>query len=141
MCSALGVPSERLGIERGVPRVETVALHHRGNTEGTPTGAPASTRGHLSSDVSFVLRGFRARGFPPLPARPDWSLDGKEGVDGSSPSEGSRSRSGDRCWDALATLRSVPSASSKYVRTPSTGSSRTASGFPASAAPPVTGAP
>jgi hypothetical protein len=34
------------------------------------------------------LRGFRARGFPAVPAPPALSLDGKEGVDGSSPSEG-----------------------------------------------------
>jgi len=34
------------------------------------------------------LRGFRAREFPRLPALPASSLDGKEGVDGSSPSEG-----------------------------------------------------
>jgi hypothetical protein len=33
------------------------------------------------------VRGFRARGFPALPAVPASSLDGKEGVDGSSPSE------------------------------------------------------
>jgi hypothetical protein len=35
------------------------------------------------------LRGFRARGFPVLPSVPLSLLDGKEGVDGSSPSEGS----------------------------------------------------
>jgi hypothetical protein len=34
------------------------------------------------------LRGLRARGFPALPALPALFLDGKEGVDGSSPSEG-----------------------------------------------------
>jgi hypothetical protein len=33
------------------------------------------------------LRGFRARGFPDVPAVPSSSLDGKEGVDGSSPPE------------------------------------------------------
>jgi len=31
------------------------------------------------------MRGFRARDFPRVPAVPDSSLDGKEGVDGSSP--------------------------------------------------------
>jgi hypothetical protein len=60
----------------------------RGNTEGTPARARASTRGHSSSAVSFFLRGFRAREFPRLPALPASPLDGKEGVDGSSPSEG-----------------------------------------------------
>jgi hypothetical protein len=34
------------------------------------------------------LRGFRARGFPAVPAPPALSLDGKEGVSGSSPEEG-----------------------------------------------------
>jgi hypothetical protein len=60
----------------------------RGNTEGTPPRAPASTHGHPFSDASFFLRGFRARGFPRVPAPPSSALDGKEGVDGSSPSEG-----------------------------------------------------
>ena len=35
---------------------------------------------HPSSRDSFFLRGFRARGFPSLPAVPASSLDGKEGV-------------------------------------------------------------
>jgi hypothetical protein len=39
----------------------------------------ASTRGHSSSGDSFFLRGFRARGFPVVPAVPLSSLDGKEG--------------------------------------------------------------
>ena len=54
----------------------------------TPPRARASTTGHSSSDVSFFSRGFRARGFPAVPAVPASLLDGKEGVDGSSPSEG-----------------------------------------------------
>jgi hypothetical protein len=37
----------------------------------------------------FRLRDFHARGFPPVPSVPAPSLNGKEGVDGSSPSEGS----------------------------------------------------
>jgi hypothetical protein len=60
----------------------------RGNTEGTPAQAQASTRGHSSSTDSSDLRDLRARGFPGLPSVPASSLDGKEGVDGSSPSEG-----------------------------------------------------
>src|SRR5919197_1168242 len=60
----------------------------RGNTEGTPTPARASTPGHSPSADSFLLRGFRARDVPRLAAHPASSLDGKEGVDGSSPSEG-----------------------------------------------------
>jgi hypothetical protein len=37
---------------------------------------------------SFFLPGFRARVFPDVPALPVSLLDGKEGVDGSSPAEG-----------------------------------------------------
>jgi hypothetical protein len=59
-----------------------------GNTEGTRARARASTRSHSSSADSFRLRDLRARGLPPLPAVPDSSLDGKEGVSGSSPEEG-----------------------------------------------------
>ncbi len=51
----------------------------QGNTEGTPTRAPAGARGHSSSADCFFLRGFRARGFPRLPSVPASSLDGKEG--------------------------------------------------------------
>jgi hypothetical protein len=36
----------------------------------------------------LFLRGFCAHDVPRLPALPASSLDGKEGVDGSSPSEG-----------------------------------------------------
>jgi hypothetical protein len=60
----------------------------RGNTDGTALRARASTRGYPSSPDSLLLPGFRARGFPALPAVPARDLDGKEGVDGSSPSEG-----------------------------------------------------
>jgi hypothetical protein len=49
--------------------------------EGTPPRASAFSRGHSSSDDSFFLRGFRARGFPTLPPLPGSSLNGKEGVD------------------------------------------------------------
>jgi hypothetical protein len=45
-------------------------------------------RSHVFGAIPFFLCGFRARGFPTLPALPASSLDGKEGVDGSSPSEG-----------------------------------------------------
>ena len=62
----------------------------RGNTEGTPTRACASTRGHSFCGESFGFRGFRARRVPRLPARSSSELNGKEGVDGSSPSEGSQ---------------------------------------------------
>jgi hypothetical protein len=51
----------------------------RGNTEGTPPRALASTTGYSSSGVCFFLRGFRARGFPLVPAVPVSLLDGKEG--------------------------------------------------------------
>jgi hypothetical protein len=60
----------------------------QGNIEGTPARAPESTGGHSSSGDSFFLRDFRARGFPLFTAVPASLLDGKEGVDGSSPSEG-----------------------------------------------------
>src|SRR6476646_2198269 len=68
--------------------------HHisKGDSEGTPPRARASKTGQSSSADPFFLRGFRARGFPPVPALPSSLLDGKEGVDGSSPSEGSFSK-------------------------------------------------
>src|SRR6476646_9924231 len=64
--------------------------HHisKGDSEGTPPRARASKTGQSSSADPFFLRGFRARGFPPVPALPSSSLDGKEGVNGSSPLEG-----------------------------------------------------
>jgi hypothetical protein len=60
----------------------------RGNTEGTPPRASASTTGYSSAGLSFILRRFRGPGFPAVPPLPASLLDGKEGVDGSSPSEG-----------------------------------------------------
>jgi hypothetical protein len=57
--------------------------------EGTQARARASTRGHSFSADPFGLRDFRTRGDPRLPLVPAPDLDGKEGVDGSSPSEGS----------------------------------------------------
>jgi hypothetical protein len=51
----------------------------RGNIEGTPTRAPASTRGHSFPGDSFFLRGFRARDEPAVPALPALELNGKEG--------------------------------------------------------------
>jgi hypothetical protein len=62
--------------------------HGQGNTEGTPAGEQTGTLGHSSSGDSSFLRGFRARGFPRLPALPGLSLDGKAAVPGSSPGEG-----------------------------------------------------
>jgi len=60
----------------------------RGNTEGTQTRARPGAPVQASSAVSFFLRGFRGRPAPRLPAFPAPDFDGKEGVDGSSPSEG-----------------------------------------------------
>jgi hypothetical protein len=60
----------------------------RGNTEGTPTRAPAGTRGQSSSAVSSFWRGFRGRPLPRLPPFPTPDFDGKEAVPGSSPGEG-----------------------------------------------------
>jgi hypothetical protein len=81
------VPAARLG--RRIALVRAFAITgRRGNTEGTPPRARASTASHSFSGVFFFLRGFCARGFPPVPLVPASSLDGKEGVDGSSPSEG-----------------------------------------------------
>ena len=56
--------------------------------EGTQARARASTHGHSFSADPFGLRGFRCRGDPRLPLVPSPTFDGKEGVDGSSPSEG-----------------------------------------------------
>jgi hypothetical protein len=65
------------------------AIHgRRGNMEGTQARVRASTRGHSSGADSLFLRGFRARDVPALPAVPASALDGKEGVNGSSPLEG-----------------------------------------------------
>jgi hypothetical protein len=57
------------------------AARGRGNIEGTPARACASTRGYSFSTDSFDFRDFRARCFPCLPSLPASSLDGKEGVD------------------------------------------------------------
>jgi hypothetical protein len=43
---------------------------------------------YSSSLDSLRLRRFRGRDFPRLPSLPNSELNGKEGVDGSSPSEG-----------------------------------------------------
>jgi hypothetical protein len=59
-----------------------------GNMEGTQARARASTRGHSFSPDPFGLRDFRARVDPRLPFLPVPDLDGKEGVNGSSPLEG-----------------------------------------------------
>src|SRR5205823_8859026 len=87
-------PPRRLKSSSGPPSSERLSIPVRqptsqGNIEGTPAPARASTRGHSSTGDSFFLRDFRARGFPAVPAVPASLLDGKEGVDGSSPSEGS----------------------------------------------------
>ena len=63
--------------------------------EGTQARAPASARGHSSSADPFGLRGFRGRGAPRLALVPAPDLDGKEGVNGSSPLEGSLARNAD----------------------------------------------
>src|SRR6266496_1866543 len=62
---------------------------NEGNTEGTPARARASACGHsFFSDSPGFLR-FCGRRDPRLPSLPASELNGKEGVDGSSPSEGS----------------------------------------------------
>src|SRR6476619_3912845 len=82
------------------PEASDVACPCRPRIRVPPTAAASrcipqtnitSARGNSEAD-SFFLRGFRARGFPPVPALPSSLLDGKEGVDGSSPSEGSFSK-------------------------------------------------
>ena len=59
-----------------------------GEHEGNTLRVRASTRGHSFSADSFGLRDFRGRGDPRLPFVPVPDLDGKEGVNGSSPLEG-----------------------------------------------------
>jgi hypothetical protein len=56
--------------------------------EGTRARARASTRGHSFPADPFSLRDFRGRDDPLLPLLPFPDLDGKEGVNGSSPLEG-----------------------------------------------------
>ena len=63
----------------------------RGNIEGTQAWVRASPGGHSSLADFLGFRDVRARGFPLLPSLPASSLNGKEGVDGSSPSEGLKS--------------------------------------------------
>jgi hypothetical protein len=67
---------------------ESSLAHARGNTEGTQARVHASTRGHSFCGESFGFRGFRGRRDPRLPLLPSSRLNGKEGVDGSSPPEG-----------------------------------------------------
>ena len=75
--------------ERLLPDAWRIAARSEGNTEGTPNRARMSTPGHSSSADSSDFRDFFGRPDPRLPALSASSLDGKEGVDGSSPSEGS----------------------------------------------------
>ena len=63
----------------------------RGNTEGTPTRARESTSDQSFSDDSSDSRDFFGLRDPSVPAVPSLVLHGKEGVDGSSPPEGSKS--------------------------------------------------
>ena len=60
----------------------------QGNTEGTPARVRASSRSYSSALDPGDLRGFRGRQRPRSPSLPASALNGKEGVDGSSPSEG-----------------------------------------------------
>ena len=62
------------------------AARGRGNIEGTPARACASTRSYSSSTDSFDLRDFRARCFPCLPSLPASSLDGGDQSHPPSPS-------------------------------------------------------
>jgi hypothetical protein len=71
-----------LGILSVTPRRRLI---DQGNMEGTQARARASTRGHSFSADPFGLRDFRALGDPRLPLLPAPDLDGKEGVNGSSP--------------------------------------------------------
>jgi hypothetical protein len=80
-------------------------------------GRPGVTRGQSSSAVSFFLRGFRARPLPRLPAFPAPDFDGKEGVSGSSPEEGSAKVPHVRP-SSLRTTCSSPSVRSVCVRAP-----------------------
>jgi hypothetical protein len=70
-------------------------------SEGTPARAPPGTRDHSSSGDSFFVRGFRARGFPGVPAFPVSPLDGKEGVGGSSPPEGFTATPGNKPYPRM----------------------------------------
>jgi hypothetical protein len=80
----------RAVLSLGTPAAQERDTFDRGNTEGTPARARASTRGHsfLGESSRFLL--FRARRAPRVPALSASELNGKEGVDGSSPSESSK---------------------------------------------------
>ena len=81
-CSSLSTGSPHRHAEHArVPDAEGTWREH------TPR-AHASTRGHSLSVDPSGLRDFRGRGDPRLPLLPSPDLHGKEGVDGSSPSEG-----------------------------------------------------
>src|SRR5215831_6996235 len=92
---------------------------------GHPRGharPPTSTANYASSTEPFFLRGFRGRGFPGLPAVPGSLLDGKEGVDGSSPSEGFSFLPAQRrfmfsCWATTCCL-GVHRASTRWTSVP-----------------------
>jgi hypothetical protein len=78
-----------------------------GNTEGTPPRARASTTGYSSSGDSFFLRGFRARGFPVVPAVPASLLDGNEAQTGTRGIDRCGAVLYRRCWPDF---RGVPKA-------------------------------
>jgi hypothetical protein len=82
-------PSSTLAWGSVLVTLATEASQIRGNTGGTPAQARASTPGHSSLADCSEFRAFFGRRDPRLPALPVSLLDGKEGVDGSSPSEGS----------------------------------------------------
>ena len=60
----------------------------QGNMEGTPAQARASTRGDSSFGESSAFPNLGGRGDPRLPSLLASELNGKEGVDGSSPARG-----------------------------------------------------
>jgi hypothetical protein len=66
-------------------------------------------REYSYSADSFDLRDLRARGFPRLPSVPFSLLDGKEGVDGSSPSGGSAKapHNGPFCFGSICRFSNV----------------------------------
>jgi hypothetical protein len=66
--------------------------HPRGNMKGTQAGQCTSTRGSRLPLDRSDLRDFVSALNRGCPRRPGPKLHGKEGVDGSSPSEGTRER-------------------------------------------------
>jgi len=80
-----------LGAARTAPVGQTFRRRMRTCCEHQPVQARPPA-GHSSASKSPGLRRFRGRSDPRVPARPASSEDGKEGVDGSSPSEGFRNR-------------------------------------------------